>query len=225
MRLLFSLTLILSFTVVYAQIANVPGVGNEVLRTSKYVDISGSPYLYEDWKSGTVTDKGGKTFPNVLIKFDAYKNVVEINQNGEVMLLSNELYPKFSISFVPAGSNTVVNQFFQCGFEGIEGISNKVYLEVLRNGAVQILKKYEIIYEENIITNYGTSSIRKNFQKKERYFLKTSGKYVEVKLNSKSILEALGSLKKVADQYLSDNKFKIKTESNLLLLIDHLNSL
>ena len=54
-----------------AQISNIPGAANEVIRSRTYAEVEGSPYLSEDWLSGIITDRTGKQYGNILIRFDS----------------------------------------------------------------------------------------------------------------------------------------------------------
>jgi hypothetical protein len=208
-----------------AQISNIPGVGNEVLRLKKYEDITGSPYLYTDWKSGTVIDKNGKSYPNALIKYDAYGDAVELNQEGTVMILNNELYQTFVLNFADNTTNKVTKQMFRSGYTQIPGFGAKAYFEVLSEGAVMALKRYDIKFVEEVVNSYGTATATKRFQRTDRYFLLKDNKAVEFKLNSKSILGALGDKQAELDKYIAKEKLKLKTEDDLKKLMAYYNSL
>jgi hypothetical protein len=215
-----------SYIASQAQISNVPGAGNEVLREKKYTDVEGSPYLYPDWKSGSVTDKNGKSFPNTLIKYDAYKDVVEINQEGTVLVLSNNLYPTFTISFAEANSNKVIKHTFRSGYDRVPGFGSNVYFEVLGQGEMVVLKKYDVKFIEEVTNNYGTAAQVKRFQRAEKYFLIKNGQAaVEVKLNTKSVLAAIGDKQAELEKYISKEKLKLKNEGDLLALLAYYESL
>lgn len=63
-----------------------------------YTEINGSPFLFEDWKIGQVTDKAGVLFSNVMLRFDIYSNQFFYNYNDiEYEFISDlnkvELFP------------------------------------------------------------------------------------------------------------------------------------
>ena len=87
-------------SLVKGQLTNIQGLDNVVIRTKKYEDIKGSAYLYPIWNSGTLTDKNGKVYSNLLLKYDSYKDQVELNQDGQIMEVGALNYPKFTLSFL-----------------------------------------------------------------------------------------------------------------------------
>lgn len=222
MKKLFLLTSLFAtvFTVI-AQIANIPGAGNEVIRLKKYADVEGSPYLYTEWKSGTITDNTGKVYPNVLLKYDAYKDVLEINQEGTVMQLNTDRYPEFAITFADGSSNKVVKQKFSSGLTQIPGYSSKTYFEIVGDGSLTVLKKYDIKFIEDVVNNYGTAATVKRFQRGEKYFVVVNEVATEFKLNNKSFLSACGEKKAEMENILTQRKIKIKNEADLISVLHY----
>jgi alpha-L-arabinofuranosidase len=100
------------------------------------------------------------------------------------------------------------------------------YYELLTSsGSMQIIKKYKTNYLEENVANYGTAATVKKFQMNETIYLLTNTSVDEVKLNNKGVLKALGEKKEIAETYLKNSKLKIKSESDLIQLVEHLNSL
>ncbi len=209
---------------VSAQISNISGTGNQVLKVNKYVDVDGTPYLYADWRPGTVTDNLGKKFTNVFIKYDAYSDAVEVNQNGEVMILNGQLYPSFTIMLAEQGSNSVTVHNFNNTFPNIT-LPESGYFEILVEGNIRLFKKYKVKFIEDNVANYGTTAIVKRFQMNESIFMVTDGGIQNIKLNSKAVLNVLGEKSKPAEEFIKKEKIKIKTEADLIRLINYLNKL
>jgi hypothetical protein len=225
MRLLSVSFFLLCSITLFAQIANVPGMGNEVLRTKKYTDISGSPYLYPEWKSGTIIDKNGKTYPNSLIKYDAYGDVVEINQEGTILVLNSDQYKSFQLGFADDATNKVTRQTFRSGFNQIPGVSSKAYFEILHEGQVLVLKRYDIKFVEEVVNSYGTAAQTKRFQRSERYYIVNGDKATEFKLNAKSFLAALGEKQADMEKFIAKEKIKMKSEDDVAKVMAHYESL
>jgi hypothetical protein len=216
---------ILSFLCANGQIVNVPGVGNEVLRIKKYADVEGSPYLYSDWKSGVVQDRNGKIYANVLIKYDSYKDVVEINQEGGILLLNQDLYPAFSFSFTEPGTDKIIKHMFQSGFSQIPGYHSKNYFEVLHREKLTVLKKYEVKFVEEVVNSYGTAAGTKRFQKSEKYFMLKDDTATEFKLNEKSVLSAIGERQGELKKYIASEKLRVKNDGDLIKLMNYFQQL
>ncbi|HRJ29979.1 MAG TPA: hypothetical protein PLV21_18170 [Cyclobacteriaceae bacterium] len=217
---LFTIQLFLIFAFsVKGQISNIPGAGNEVIRIKKYADIEGSPYLYNDWKAGTITDNTGKVYSNVLLKYDAYKDVLEINQDGSILQLNTKQYPNFSISFADGSTNKVIKHFFKSGVSQITDYPPTIYFEVLNDGPITVLKKYDIKFIEEVVNSYGTAAATKRFQRGEKYFVVIEDKAVEFKLNNKSFLSACGERMTDIDKIINQRKIKLKNEADLIALL------
>ncbi len=203
---------------VMGQIANVQGMDNVVLRIKKYDDIKGSPYLYPAWNSGTLTDRNGKVYSNLLLKYDTYKDLVELNQEGQVMEVSAMNYPKFTLMFIEPGSNKVINHSFSTGY-GFEGFSKTSYFDILLEGRITLLKKYKSSFIENNVSDYGTSDSQKSFQSKIVYFVISEGAgSKEIKPNKKSVMDVFSEHSSRIEVFLN-NKKKIKSEDDLIEII------
>ena len=225
MKAIFLFLLNFFFVVeVFAQISNVPGLNNEVIRVRKYIDIDGSPYLYTDWKAGTITDSSEKLYNNELVKYDAYKDVVEVNKEGETMILNKTMYPKFSLAFADPSSNRIIRHNFRSGFEKVENYSRENYFEVLSEKKVVLLKKYQVKFIEEVVNSSGTAAQTKRFQKSEKFFLVKDQISSEVKLNIKSVISILGDDVRFKD-YVIKERVKVKNEKDLIMLVEYYQNL
>jgi hypothetical protein len=89
-----------------------------------------------------------------------------------------------------------------------------------------VLKKYDVKFIEEVTNNYGTAAQVKRFQRAEKYFLIKNGQAaVEVKLNTKSVLAAIGDKQAELEKYISKEKLKLKNEGDLLVLLAYYESL
>jgi len=201
-----------------AQLSNIPTLSNEVLREKKYTDIEGSAYLYNDWKPGTIVDQSGKSYNNVQIKYDAHKDVIELNQDGKVMILNKSIYKKFILEFVEQGSNNVIKHEFSSEFGEPSGDKVNQYYEVLAEGNISLIKKYDIKFINEVVNNYGTAAEIKRFQRKEIFYLVYAANIFEIKMSTKSIL-SLESLPSDFRKYLIANKIKIKNQQELVIAL------
>lgn len=208
---------------VIGQIANVQGMDNVVLRIKRYDDIKGSPYLYPSWTTGTLTDRDGKVYSNLLLKYDTYKDLVEMNQAGQVMEVSAMNYPKFTLMFIEPGSDKVINHSFSTGY-GFEGFSKTSYFDLLIEGRISLLKKHKTSFIENNVSGYGTSDSQKSFQSKIVYFvINEGGSSKEIKANKKSVMDVFSGQSSRIEAFLNNNKKKIKSEDDLIEIIRFLN--
>ena len=206
----------------FSQISNIPGFGNELMREKKYVDVEGSPYLYPTWKTGSVTDNTGKVYANQLIMYNSYDDVIEINQDGRTLILNNLFYTKCEFTFVEEVTNVQIHRIFQSGFS-VAGYTNKNYFEVLFIGNYKFLKKTKTEYMDQNVSSYGSTSVSKKFITRESYIIiDKSEKSFECRLSKKSLLEALGSDKALAESYIAKTRKKVRSEADFIEILNSL---
>ena len=213
------LAFVLGTFIIKGQIANTVGGGNEVIRSTKYSGISGSPYLFDDWKVGSVIDKEGNRMDNVSIKYDAYRDQIEVlKEGGNVIVLDNDLYPEFSI-YGPEILN------FKNSVQGIIKIPGGGYFQVLFTDKVSLLKRHKINYVETGVATYGAPALEKRFEQKKYYFLVLNGYVNEITLRKKSVLDAIGNPAEEKEllSYAKNKKLSFTTESDLVKILQFYN--
>lgn len=218
------LLLPLSIAFVQAQISNVPTYGSALLKTKKYENIKGSAYLYDAWNSGSIINKDGVAFANVMLKYDAYKDKIEINQENQVMEINAAEYPKFTFTFFEQNNGKVIKHNFSNGFD-VPGYTKSSYFDILYQGSHTVLKKTKKSFSEENVSNYGTSDVQKVFQENSYYFIiDPNGVVKEVKLSKKSVVEMFPQKKAIIEKFVSEGKLKIKTQEELVALFQFIDS-
>lgn len=215
MRKLFLLFCLVS-TSAYSQLGNVLGNANEVIREKKYEEIDGSPYLFKSWLIGVLIDSEGKVFPDLLMKYDSYKERLEVNQSGKILEITASFYQAFTLNEVDESSNEIKIHKFIIE-KSFPGFKNPVFLELLADGKNQLLKKHTTYFLQENVTSYGSTVSKKRFQTKSAYYIRYADKVVEVKLSKGSILENFPN----QSAYFKSNK--IKKEVDLIKFVDFLN--
>jgi len=206
----------------HAQVANIPGVGNSVIMTKKYEDIKGSAYLYDTWISGTLTSKEGEEYTNVMLRYDAYKDRIEVNQNNQVMEINSFDYPKFTFTFFKESNDKVVKHNFASGYD-VTGFPKSSYFDILYQGDHTVLKKVKKFFTEVNVSSYGPSEFQKVFEENNYYFVANAdGVIKEVKLSKKSVIGAFPEKKEIIEKFLSVEKLKLKTQDDLVALFQYI---
>jgi len=197
----------------YPQPGTVRGIG--------IVDIEGSPYFYNDWTSGSVTGKDGKIYEGKGIRYNTYKDVIEVNQNGKVLELSNSVYVKFELLFVGNDSSAVAHKFFSSGFS-IPEFSEKDYFEVLFDGEYKFLKKVKTDFLRDVVSPYGGRGVKRYLTDQRYFILDKSGHPHDIKIHQKSLLKALGTDREAAERHIQFSEFKVKSEADVINVLKHL---
>lgn len=206
------IVLFLTIGTAYPQINNIYGSGNEVLRVSKYAEVIGSPYLYLEWREGTIEDQTGKETVGIQLRYDTYSDRFEGRIKGVEMLLDPHLITKVTIlEYFGLPRRVFCNRFI-----GITGATAESYYEVLLDtGSIKFLKKTKTtMIEED--AGYGSSGRVTRFSSAEKYYLITDNRAPSgVKLTKKSFVKEGGMKASLLEVYLKKGK-QLKSESDFI---------
>jgi hypothetical protein len=204
----------------FAQLSNrvVANANGDILRIKKEDpgDVTGSPYLYDDWVKGNVVFADNTATRNVELRYDVLDNVlVTKSKTGEENIFSDPV-SEFTLNILNK------ERLFKNGFTGGNGINNKTFFEVVYNGKTKILKReVKTILESK---GYNTGTISRKIENSSIYYIAREDKSTEViKNNEKSILTALG--KPELATYVKDNKLNLKNDADIVKLLTHYDTL
>lgn len=182
-----------------------------------YSEISGSPYLYNDWSKGSVTLNDGKIVENLDIRFDQLTDVISYkNERDEEMEVAEpvkEFKVKvkgvnrlFRAGYLPAGNNTATN-----------------FYEVLVDGNVQFLKRLK----KDIMTtrDYNATADTKTVTEKISYYIVKNNQPVLVAKNEKAVLAAIGDKSTELTAFIKQNKLNLKNDEDISSLVEYYNKL
>ena len=193
-------------------------VSGKPLLTSKYVDVVGTPYIFENWTKGEVTLSNDKTYKDIDLKYDQVEGIVFFKgKNGADMgftsiVKSFTLYP-----------NNVAMSFIMV--PEIKEVEKDPYFEVLSDGKkVKFLKKTKKSIRES--KGYNSASITRSFGENTNYYLvKSDGNYTKVKRDKKAIIAALSDKSTEVEQYIKDNKTNFKEDASVAAVVNYYNTL
>src|SRR6056297_2881467 len=118
-------------------------VRHDVIEGVQTTEVIGSPYLFEDFEVGTITLVDGKNTANLQLNFNIYENRVEFSEAGSIIAVDNKMVDRFAFN-----STGNVMEFAK-GYNS-RRLNNTDFVQVLVDGPVQLLKKYEVSFQENI---------------------------------------------------------------------------
>jgi hypothetical protein len=214
------LCLSLFLVTLVTQAQYVQDVNGKPLLGGKYVDVVGSPYLFDNWAKGEVTLSNGKNHKDLDLKYDQIEGIVFFRgKNGADMGFTSTvksfiLYP-----------NNVAMSFIQVPEIKEKEAEKDPYFEVLSDGKkVKLLKKtMKVIREGN---SYGSATMTKKFSENIAYYLlKADGSYTKIKKDKKAIISALSDKSVEIEQFIKDNKTNFKEDSSVAVVVDYYNTL
>lgn len=204
----FSLqTIVIGQTVLFAE-----GTG---INKARYEGVEGNPYYFKEFIGIKILDEKGVGMKQDYANFNAHTGNIEV-KNGEKLI---ELDERFVDQVV----------FYENDKE-IVFISGKKIGRSIPFVCGYFIGKEYVLYEEisagisqKTIQSVGRTIKIERFQHRDDLYICMKGNCEEIKLKKKDILNYLRSDE--ADKFIEEQNLKFKDISDLVLLLDHLESL
>lgn len=224
MRYCFIVFLLVLNTHTFCQIANMGGVAGSPLKETKYVDVQGSPYLYDDWKNGAILDKSGNLSENIMIRYDGYRDEVQFVKDGKNLVVEPAVAKEFYFVLLNEASGNVARELFRNGYD-IVGYNKNNYFNVKYDGTSKFLRKIKIAYMEEVVSNYGTNEQVKRFDRKEIDYVVINGVSLELSKSRKEVMDYFHQHKASMQSFIKQNKLKLKDDNDLIKILKKYDSL
>ena len=179
-------------------------------------NVLGSPYLNEEFVIGSVNIKGEESY-KTLLRYNAYNDELEMKSGTTTSAVMKRDYISVSIGR---------DVFSVHAFAYEDGIKNG-YFNALNEGKAVLLRRRQVILKAG---QEATSSYAKDkppkFEMQESYYITIDGETAQpVKLNKKGVLNVLADNAGDLGGYIKKNKLKLKSEQEVLKLLEHYNTL
>ncbi|GAB2690163.1 hypothetical protein GCM10027037_11360 [Mucilaginibacter koreensis] len=197
-------------------------VNNVQVTLTKYDNVDGSPYLTDEWATGSVKLANvSKPYTNLLLKYNQESDQLYFKGQNGVILSFLEPVAEFSINYnldgIPHTSR------YKNGYKSIAGTIVNSFFEVLADGNVQLLKKTFNTIEEQ--KNYGSAITERKMASTVKYFIYTNGKAVLVKPNIKSLLTVLADKQTQLKSYIENESIHSNSDEDLTKIVSYYNSI
>lgn len=184
-----------------------------------YSNVSGSPYLFQDWKQGSVVLGDKKRYDNIPIKYDIVRDVLIFKKdNSDAGLEFNSEPVEFKFDDL---DNTFLSKrsLFKSSNEG-------GFLELIYNGKLALFKKHgkRLVKKRE----YNSAITEQQIEEFYTYFVldAVSGKSEEIKsLNEKALLPHFGDKAEEVKKYSASNKLSFKKDADLTKILNYYNSI
>jgi len=167
--------------------------------------------------------QNGRRFSNLPLKYDIYSEVLAAKRSASDSVLLNSAQIS-AFAFQDPSLN--LNRNFRRLSYTVKGISDTQgsFFEVMHEGTkYALLRKYrKTIRKANYQGAYGADKLYDEFIGSSDLFLRLpdSPNLVEVKLNRKSLMAALGDRKAEAEKQVEQEKIDLKTEAGAIRLLE-----
>lgn len=208
-----------SYTISFSQSYRfeLPPGENKIIIKDKPINLEGSPYLNEEWQTGSIILKNGDTIPSISLRLNVLKGEMQYQYEEKTYAIG-----------APEGLNEIImgRRIFKYLTYTEDSKLKKNYFEVLSNGKSCLLKyHYIVILPANF--NLALNSGNKNDQivHKMKYYAKIGDSIIEIEKRGKNLISAFGNNEALISKYIKENKISLKNESDLITLIKYSNTL
>lgn len=179
-----------------------------------YEDIKGSPYIFDDFATGKVKLRDGKTFVGPL-RCDLYAGEIEFKtKEGDVFTIIN-----------PQTIETVniENRVFVFRADGKNANSGN-YFEVIKEGKYSLLARHTVILKDPVPEKPYVPGKPATFVAKDDvyYILKDESALVEIK-NKEDLIGIDKNRSEKTKTFIKENKVKISDKDDLIAIVNFLN--
>lgn len=188
------------------------------IRLPALQEVGGSPFMTPDYKLASV-QVGEKTVSAVPVKFNIFNNAIMVQKGGADMKL--EFFEQVAYD-VTSNDGSVKHFIFKAGYPEIDKNSDKTIYQVLSMGPKVHLLKF-ISQKVEDINTLGDYSRREIVTSEEFYLYVPGSKIKKIKPGKKDLVAALPELSGKIEEIASANNLKLKTESEITLLVEQLN--
>ncbi len=189
---------------------------------NKYADISGSAYLFSDYKNATIILSDGRKYNNIRAKLNLVEHeVVFKSTSGEEGFIG-----KGMVSVIVIDDSTkqgIKNYTFQSGFPKVDNQSNIHFYQVYNNGKAVLLKSINKNIEDHL--NELSGEKYKEFIVRENWYVYIGGEMKRIKKEKDFFVNIFSDQAASINQYFIENKINLKNEDQIIKLIAFYNSL
>ena len=193
-----------------------------IKRNNQPTEVDGSPYLYNDYKSGTLKFPGGKEF-STFIKYNVLKETIEVKiDNEEYQLTDDEVDVDFK-------NRTFTKYTYEKGDN--KGLF-KGYFEVLNPDSKD--QELKLLLKPYIYVKRGKAAAAMQKATPPKYVLRTDyylkfpeeNKAIQVQTKSKDFLRLFkGHSLEEIEKFVDSNRLKPRKEDDLIEIVRFYNNI
>ena len=189
------------------------------MRLPSLAEVGGSMFLTPDFKLASVQTNDNKTVTKVPVKFNIFNNAVMVQKDGQEMKLESFNQVSYDVT---ENNGTIKHFVFKSGYPEIDKNTDKTIYQVLSIGPkVHLLKLLTQKVED--VNTLGDYSRREIVTSVQLYMYVPGGEIKPIKSGKKEIMVALPDLSAKIEEIANTNGLKLKSESDITLLVEELN--
>jgi len=199
---------LMTFSLKAQFIQNVSDLQGKPLVESSNSDVSGSPYLLDDWSKGIVEQGNKISYKDVDLKYNLYTDELFFKNPRDGAMLGFVLpVTGFSLAIKDK------IEIYRNGFPEIDNFNRKSYYQVLFDGGIKLLfKNYRTLLE---VKPYNSSISEKKLVDNTFYYVFRDNVMTKFKPSRKDFLELFKSKSVEIADFIKNEKIDFKKHDDL----------
>lgn len=181
-------------------------------------DIKGSPYLNNEFVSGTIYTTMKTQYKDVPLRYNMYNDDLEFkNPAGEILALAQPEIVEYAVF----GDYRLVYSNYLSGTKQKKGL-----LVLIEDGKAKLLSKVSVLYQEPTEPGaYKEAEPAKFVRRADELYIRVGSEMALPVSNKKSVLETFPDNRDKIEDFISKNKIKLNKPEGLTAVIKFYNSL
>lgn len=183
-----------------------------------YTNVTGFPYLNDNWTKGSVTTMKGKVYNNLFLKYDLVEDVVYFKSDKDESLLFIDPIKSFELDL----DNNI--ESFTNGFLSVDNYTYLSYYQVIFKGDKMTL----LIKDKKYISEtkpYNSATTERKFIENNTYYIFRNGKMEKFKPSKKDILALFNDKSEQVSSFIKTSNIDFKNNIDLVKVFDFYYSL
>lgn len=190
--------------------------GRNWTELNKYSEVTGSPFLFDDWVPGTVKFADQKQISVKSLKYDLLNDVLLFKNEKEEIMEVAEPVLEFTLTYTK--DSKTLQKTFRSGFKASNNNTAQSFYEILFDGQTKFVKRTgKTIVEEKEYN--ATTATRKLVDKPSYFIVKANNMPLAVGKNEKSILSVLEDKSTELKIFIKDSKLNLKNDADIVKLL------
>lgn len=193
-------------------------VSRNVIPTIQKTEVSGSPYVSEDFTNGSFELYSGSYASGLNMNYNIYEQRIEYISDNETYAISPGNIKQFTLR-IDGEERT-----FKRGFES-RRLQGDEFVEVAAEGPLTFLIKHEVSFNENASSSYSTATKQASYSKNERYYFKRGDEVSSIRrLNNRRVMRYFEGNKEV-ENYIVQNDLDMSEPDDVAKAVRKYNEL
>jgi hypothetical protein len=191
-------------------------VERNVVPTIQKTEVSGSPYVTEDFTNGSFEVFSGRYADAEYMNFNIYENRLEYRSGNQTYGVDLANIRQFNLKV------NGEEMLFKRGFES-KRLDGDDFVEVAADGALSFLIKHEVNFSENVSSGYGSATKQASYSHNERYYFKEGDDVsYERKLNNRRVMRYFDGNKEV-ESYIEERGLDMSNPADVAMAVSKFN--